>query len=210
MPDDVSSINQTAIIRRLTQEFNDLQNEIASRDVGRNSRFLSSSAECLRGNGKDGRKSTALMALDLLMQDAAYKEAYQQTYSALTDTEALVHDALLEAQEKLDEARKALKDAKDTRVSAEELKKLKQTVTDAKSQHDILLGFDTELQNIRDHMQDEDNPPSQTELDEYQKRVGEIGADIQEHHTIHKEMKAETDIAQSVATRSSDMDIPTI
>lgn len=210
MPDDINPINEASCIRRLTREFNDLQNEIAGRDVGRNSRFLSAAAERLRGNGKGGRKGAGLSALDLLMQDAAYKQAYQQTYSALSNTETLVHDALLEFQGKLDEARMALKDAKGVGVSAEELKKLKQVVTDTKNQHDILLGFDTELQNIRDHIQDEDNPPSQAELDMYQERIGEIGIDIQEHHMVHKEMKAEADMAQSIATRSSDMDIPTI
>jgi len=193
MPDDVNSINKASSACRLTQEFNDLQNEIAGRDVGRNSRFLSANSEHLRGNGKYGRKTSSLTTLDLLMQDAVYQEAYQQTYSALIDTEVLLHDALVQSQERLNEVRKAWRDAKDAGANAGELKKLKQAVTDAKNQHDILLGYDSELQDIRDHMQDKDNPPSQAELDEYQKRIDEINKHFAQQHEITNTVKQDND-----------------
>ncbi len=173
MPDDFTFHIKAVHTRRLTEEFNDLQNEIAGLEVGKNSRFLSGSAERVRSNSRSDRKA-GLTALDVLMQDATYQNAYQQTYTALRDTEALLHDAMLQSRERFEEARRALQDAKNSGANADELKRLKQDATETQSQYDQLLGYDRELQAIRDHMQDEDNPPSKEVLEDYKERIGEI------------------------------------
>lgn len=197
MPDDYTLHLEATRTQRLTEEFNDLQNEIAGREVGKNSRFLPSHDERVNGGRKSERK-TILTAFDLLMQDIEYQKAYQRTYAALTDTETLLHDTLLRSQVRLDEARKALQGAKDTGANTDELKRHKRVVTDAKNQHDRLLGYDSELQVIRDHMQDEDNPPSQAELDRYQKQIDEIDQAIKQQHMTANASKANVEHGSTI------------
>ncbi len=204
MPDDFTFHLEARRIRRLIEEFNDLQNEIAGRDVGKNSRFLPDHDKHVNGKSKSDRKA-GLTAFDIVIQDIEYQKAYQRTYHALTDTEALLHDTLLRSQERLDETRKALQGAKDAGVNTDELKRLKRAVTDAKNQHDRLLDYDSDLQTIRDHMQDHDNPPSQAELDGYQKQIGDLHNEIKQHNFEYQQAVPETEISSEIEERSSEV-----
>jgi hypothetical protein len=206
--DDFDFITKMQQAKIRAEDFARHQDASAGRETGFDNRHAKLRSEKL--DAKLARNRIASTTLDLLMQDAAYRDAYQQTYKSLTETETVLHDALLRYQEKLDEARKALKGAKDAGANVEDIKRLKRNVADAKDKHDHLLGYDSELQGIRDHIQDKDNPPSQAELDEYQKRIGEIGADIEQHNEAHKEAKPETEMSSAIEVRSTDMDIPTI
>jgi hypothetical protein len=204
MPDDFTIHTKAMRTQSLTEEFNDLQNEIAGRDVGKNSRFLPSHDEPVSGKSKSERK-TGITAFDLLMQDIAYQKTYQRTYHALADTEALLHHTLLQSQVRLDEAHKALQGAKYTDINPDQMKRLNRVVTDAKNQHDRLLGYDSELQVIRDHMQDHDNPPSQAELDSYQKQIGDLHNEIRQHNSEYQQTAPETEISSAIAKRSSEV-----
>ena len=107
---DFNEISKAQVERDKALALDDLHNEMAGREVGRISRFLSDDArETATSSKRGGRSGEVLSALDLaLMSDPAYAELYDGTFNRLRDAEAATERALMKAEEALAEARAAL------------------------------------------------------------------------------------------------------
>lgn len=173
---DESNIRLTERFARHAQDFDDLQNEMAGRDVGRISRFVTADAREDISNGKHGsRKDANLTNLQILMMNnRAYAELFRETVKRLH-----------EAQDRLDFALDTV-----LRTKAETEERLKDARTEAERQAmqdhlDELAQLENEIRNGQDEiggmqvqMEDEDNPPSKSDLDDFQKRADEIEAKV--------------------------------
>ena len=85
-------------LSRIFQDQEDLNNERSGNNVGRISRF---GLNKLNLDFVAQQKKDYQSLLDFLLSSAAYQEAYSQTMAALTETENLVYEKLLEASESL-------------------------------------------------------------------------------------------------------------
>ena len=99
-----------AQFQKRAQDFDDLQNEIAGRDVGRITRFTSEDARDGKLNGKRRATDDARMIdlQTLLMTDPAYAELYRGTANALHDAQSRLDELMIAAQKALDEAQSDL------------------------------------------------------------------------------------------------------
>ena len=85
-------------LSRIFHDQEDLNNERSGNNVGRISRF---GLNNLNLDFVAQQKKDYQSLLDFLLSSAAYQEAYNQTMAALTETESLVYEKLLEASETL-------------------------------------------------------------------------------------------------------------
>lgn len=101
---------------RMQTNFDDLQNELAGREVGRARRFLSGDEAGPGGGRKDkgGMDAAALTALDILMQDPEYAALYNEVSDLLSRAEAAIEAALARAENDLSEANAELDDTLDS------------------------------------------------------------------------------------------------
>lgn len=98
------------VLRR--QDFDDLQNEIAGRDTGRQSRFLSNEARS--GQGRKEQEARAFQTqLDLLLQDPIYRAKYDHVTGALRDAERATEAALARLDKLIEQSQIALTDMED-------------------------------------------------------------------------------------------------
>ena len=95
---------------RRQRDFDDQQHELAGREVGRQSRFLSEGGGAARGaRRKGGDARSHLSALERLLQnDPAYAALYHDTMDLLTCAERATESALESAEHALSEAEEAL------------------------------------------------------------------------------------------------------
>jgi multidrug efflux pump subunit AcrA (membrane-fusion protein) len=104
---------------RHARDFDDLQNEMAGRDVGRISRFLGADAKEAKGYEKrEARKDAALSALQAMMlENPAYAALFEETQTALSDAQTRL-DALLEkVQAQIEQTRNSIDDNLDRAAS---------------------------------------------------------------------------------------------
>lgn len=97
---------------RHAREFDDLQHEMAGRNVGRISRFLSGSARSDETPAKrQAKASDSLMRLQVLLQtNASYAALYRETETLLQDTQSRLEQALEQVQQKIAETEASLED----------------------------------------------------------------------------------------------------
>ena len=234
MSDDNSYNSEESIkaraLDRKREDFADLQNELAGRDNGRMSRFLSAEERDRRNGQSNDRTRHRTTMLDLLLQDAAYRELYNNTMADLADAENAVYEALVEAARHVKETAQALEDTLDraaklpdgTKVfrgrdgkvytedgeevdaasvaliswpddapSWEDYQKLREAHDDARADHSKLVGYQSELDDIRAHMEDPENPPTKDDMNGYRQRIKDIGRDAVKANNVENEMAVE-------------------
>ncbi len=94
---DEEILSLTQRFAKHARDFDDLQHEIAGRDVGRMGRFLPGGAQSAASSGKSNdKRAEALTRLQaVLMNNPAYAQAFQETERALNDAQSQL-DTLLE------------------------------------------------------------------------------------------------------------------
>lgn len=112
--DNFTDITRAQLDKRRAQDFDDLQNELAGNEVGRIPRFLSPEARDILLK-KNGKKSSALSALDLmLLNDPAYAQAYNDTMDFLGRAERVAEQGLSKLETQLAKAEADLKSTLDS------------------------------------------------------------------------------------------------
>ncbi len=98
---------------RRAKDFDDLQNEMAGRDVGRMNRFVCEDRNPARASGnRRAERAEALTRLQLLMTtNPAYAALYEEVTNLLSEAETLTEAAIEQAEEELRTANEALEDA---------------------------------------------------------------------------------------------------
>jgi hypothetical protein len=92
----VEEIQANSLETRKQREFDDLQNEMAGREVGRQKRFVPDDERSPEAQEKKAREE-ALTRLQLLMSNPEYAKAYQETFDLLRNAEAATEIALQKA-----------------------------------------------------------------------------------------------------------------
>lgn len=95
--DNEQEIRLTERFARHARDFDDLQNEMAGRDVGRIARFLPDNANSAdpSGRSKDERAETLTRLQLMLTENPAYAALFEETANILTDAQSRL-DVLLE------------------------------------------------------------------------------------------------------------------
>lgn len=107
--DSFEEITKAQLEKRREQDFIDLQNEMAGNEVGRLPRFLSAEARAILLEKRNGKSSSRLSALDMmLLNDPAYAEIYNNAINRLADYETATERALNKEVTKLEAAEKSL------------------------------------------------------------------------------------------------------
>ncbi len=192
MGGDIEFLRSIEVIaNRLKQQtFDDLQYELSGLNTGRIARHLSEDKRGLKA-GASNDKQMSLSSLQLLLQDDDYRASYNETFENLKDTESLVNEAITQSAQDVHDAKTALEDAHKQNASAEELERLRKALKEAEERHIEIAKRDAELQAIRDRMQNQDNPPTQVEMDNINARLGEIAADLIRGHALDQEIALE-------------------
>ncbi|WP_417449553.1 hypothetical protein [Kordiimonas sp.] len=102
------SIKERALERK-REDFVDLQNELAGRETGKTSRFLSKE-ERDRRSGKTASNQTRMSALDILLMDPEYRAAYNGLMNLLDDAEQDTQRSIDDAEVQLSKAKDDLED----------------------------------------------------------------------------------------------------
>lgn len=172
--------------RRRLQDLEDYDNEAAGREVGRIQRFFTSdndrTEECRQRQSQERDQKTQLA---LLLANLAYEALYNDVLENLAETE----DRLYNTMKKVADAA-AKGDA------------------DAKKHLQRLIEQEEELRRIRQHMQDEDEPPTKDQLEDYQRRIDDINADLDSHSADLNSVKEQN--STPITGTSSTLDIPSI
>ncbi len=112
--DSFKEITEAQLERRRVQDIDDLHNEMAGVDVGRIGRFLSPEARALLQEKRNGKSSSSLSALDMmLLNNPAYADIYNNAMDRLADYEAATERALSKEITKLEAAEKSLNEILD-------------------------------------------------------------------------------------------------
>ncbi len=98
---------KTRALEKSREDARDFYNEVAGRETGRTSRFLSKE-ERERRNGQSTDNKARLSALDILMMDQAYAATYNRVMGLLSNAEQETQTAIDEAEEKLAQAQENL------------------------------------------------------------------------------------------------------
>ena len=93
--------------------------------------------------------------------------------------------------QKVDPAVAATIEWDDSTPSWKDYQAKKKALEDAQAHHATLAGYDTELARIRERMEDEDNPPTHEEIDDYKKRIGEIESEVSRTQDITAEIEVD-------------------
>ncbi|WP_019962312.1 hypothetical protein [Woodsholea maritima] len=191
---------------RQKHEFSDLQDEIAGRENGKVRRFITGDKD-LRGQERKDRQDivqTALSALQARLLDPQYREAYTRAQSAITQAQSALNDALVDNAEELErlEAEAARLDdgtvifmrpdgsaeTRDGRIippSALIGVTIPEDATNVE-EYRIAMQRSAELADIqteiidpaRDRINDQDNPLSVEELQNFSDEINRVAAHI--------------------------------
>lgn len=101
----------TETLRR--QEFDDLQNEIAGRETGRQARFLPGRSRMSEQERKEREARAFQTQLDLLLQDPIYRAKYEKVMDTLRDAERATEAALARLDGLIEDAQSTLQDMED-------------------------------------------------------------------------------------------------
>ena len=153
--------------KRQEQDRTDFNNEMAGNDTGRMTRFGLDQHRDKEAQEKEKRKKSAL---ETLLQNTEYREVWTSTITALNEADQAVHDALNLAAEKLSEAQNEHEDLQ-TKASQEKLDK-------AEEHYDHVQECEDRLTEIREEIEDENNPASLDRLGELTQIVQDIEANV--------------------------------
>ena len=124
--DDERDLELSQRFARQARDFDDLQHELADRDVGRRRRFLPGDARNAEATEKRrAERVEAATRLQLLLQsDPAYAALYNDTMNLLGRAETATETALEKAQAALQEANQALNETLDRAVTLSDGRKV--------------------------------------------------------------------------------------
>jgi len=171
--DDVRQEERDKQQAQLRDDFN---NEMAGRDVGRISRFLSADTREARpdGNKREERRAAMTSLQMLLLNDSEYAQLYRETEKRLHEAQDRLDaalEAVLRAKEQTEER---LRNAQN---EAERLAQQERLVALNELENDIRSG-QAEIGDMQLRMDDQENPPSMDELEGFRERANEIEAEI--------------------------------
>lgn len=211
MPDDIfNKLTAQEALKKQKQDTDDFNNEMAGRDTGRMKRF---GFEDRREHAREQKKRENER---LFMMSAAYMAKYDAVMDSLTNAESKVYDAMEQAAQDVTDLRKAapsLADGtkvfrdKDGNVFDENGRKLSgveageiewqenspswEEFAKAKKRLDALNQDFHRLEFIRSRMEDEDNRPTEEELDQWQDEIEEIERRAEKEHNSSAEMEVQ-------------------
>lgn len=108
---DGETHDDKGIAERRQRDFDDLQNELADRDVGRISRFFNEGErEAVKAARGKGDTTELLTNLQLLLQDPEYAALYERVGEKLREAEIAVERAIERAEARLAQEQAALDD----------------------------------------------------------------------------------------------------
>ena len=172
--------------RRALQDLEDYNNEAAGREVCRIQRFfVGDNDRTEEGRQRQNRERDQKTQLALLLADLAYEALYNDVLENLAETEDRLYNIL--------------KKVADAAVKGD---------ADAKKRLQRLIEQEEELRRIRQHMQNEDDPPTTDQLKDYQHRIDDINADLASYSADLKSAKEQN--ATPITGASSNLDIPSI
>lgn len=117
--EDLERLN--ARFARHAQDFDDLQNELAGRSVGRVERFLPGGANSAGSSGKSKKeRAETLTRLQLLLADPAYAALYRETVSALTEAQSKLEIMLERVRLGIEQNAATLEDMQDRAARLED------------------------------------------------------------------------------------------
>jgi len=161
------------------QDFDDLQNELAGRDVGRISRFLNADAREARvGTQKrDARQTSVMTALQvMMMNDPEYAQLYREIEKHLRDVQTRLDtmlETVLRAKEEAEERLRTAQNEAERLAQQERLDELTELENDIRSGQ-------ADIGDMQLRLEDEENPPSKDEMTDFQIRADEKEAAIRE------------------------------
>lgn len=99
---------------RHARDFDDLQNEMSGRDVGKAARFLQNGLNGAASSSKSKQeRAEALTRLQLLLNDPAYAALYRETATALADAQRKLESMLERARFEIERNAAAIDDMRD-------------------------------------------------------------------------------------------------
>lgn len=179
---DRESFSLRAHFAKRVQDFDDLQNEMAGRDVGRIDRFLTADARENRTGGqrREDRKAGLTNLQILMMNNPAYAALYRETAERLNDAQGRLDTALEAVQRARKEVEERLEGQPSAAQRAEDEARLQAL---AELEADILSG-QAEIGDMQLRMQDKDEPVIDDGLKDYQERSAELASGIEDR--LHK------------------------
>lgn len=170
--DDFQQIEQVVADKRRQQDTDDFNNEMAGRDVGRINRFLSSSHKQTDESEKRKRETTELSRLAILMQNPAYRAAFEQAEQTIDNFKERMNEWLQEYQNQIDNIDEKLEALRPDAAGTPEYEQLtKEREAIQRNQQDLLDYYNTVVQPMEERMADPDNSPSKDEIDEFNGEV---------------------------------------
>lgn len=173
---DLETFSLKTQFAKHAQDSDDLQNEMAGRDVGRIARFLTAETREDKINGKRGsRKDAALTNLQILMMnDPAYAQLHRETQKTLHQSQSRLDTALETVLRAKDEAEERLQNTQSDAARAEEEVRL-QALKELEAE---ILGSQAEIGDMQERMADEDNPVQSDEMKQFQERAKQLSDDV--------------------------------
>lgn len=106
---------------RHARDFDDLQNEVSGRDVGKASKFLQNGPNGAASSGKSKQeRAEALTRLQLLLNDTAYATLYRETATALADAQSKLENMLERLRLEIEQNAIALDDMRNRAAQLED------------------------------------------------------------------------------------------
>lgn len=248
LDDDSEFERLTQRFARQARDFDDLQNEIAGREVGRIERFLPETAQSGGGSGKSKHeRAEALTRLQLLLiENPAYAALYAETAGVLTDAQSRLEQALERVQLEIDRASLTFEEMrggaaqlpdgtrvyrdKNGVVRSEDGARVDDDLAasivwkgDEPSFEDIQANVargerlkalevdihagQAEIGDMQTLMDDEDDPPTTDDLDEFKDRAAEIASGIEERLEKEAGRSAPT-VAETAVENTTEILVP--
>lgn len=160
------------------QDFSDLQNELADRDVGRIDRYIGDSAETRADRGKrKAERDAQLTALQMMLNDPEYAQLFHETESKLQDAQSRLDTALETVRNERERIEQLLLTSN---VTAEARREQEQRLEDlAEFEQDILRG-QAEIGDMQERLQDDGDKPTPEDLKDMQRRADDIASALEQ------------------------------
>lgn len=232
---------------RHARDFDDLQNEMSGREVGKAARFLQSGPNGAASSGKSKQeRAEALTRLQLLLNDPAYAALYRETATALVDAQSKLESMLERVRFEIERNAAAIDDMRDraarleggTRVYRDKDGEVRnedgRIIADALAAGIIWSGTEPSFEDIRAKierrerlmaleadiltgqaeigemqaaMDDEDDPRTEPELNDFKGRAEEIISGAEER--LEKELvRAEPVTPQPGTQETAGLSVP--
>lgn len=190
---DEREFSLTAHFAERALAFDDLQHEMAGRDVGRIARFLPADARDEKSQSKrrTEREETLTNLQIMMMNNPAYAALYRETEKTLRDAQTRLDEMLDTVLRAKEEARERLNSTLSDTVRAEEEARL-ETLTELET--DIRTG-QAGIGDMQLRIADQDDPVTTDDLESFTTHVQEIEADIEERMKPFREQSLSSEQA---------------